>query len=91
MRAGGDLWAHKGVLRLKDEGKEPGERVAADVVVAIAGGGRKVARGHAVLLKGAHHAARVEALDLVHARKGHLAIRFGAGDQRRNRCGDVGS
>ena len=59
VRTRGDLRPHERVLRLEDEGEEPGERVAADVVVAIAGRGREVARGHAVFLKGAHHAAGI--------------------------------
>ena len=80
MRTRGDLRPHERVLRLEDEGEEPGERVAADVVVAIAGRGREVARGHAVFLKGAHHAAGIEALDLLHARKRGLTVRLRARD-----------
>ena len=48
MRAGGDLRAHDGRLRLKQLRKKPLKSVAANVVVAIARGRGKVARADLV-------------------------------------------
>ena len=89
VRAGGDLRPHEGVFRLKDEGKELGKRIPANVVIAIAGGGREMAARHTVFLEGADDAARVDALDVFDARKRLFTVGLGLSDELRYGCGDL--
>ena len=72
--AGGDLRAHNCVLAAQQLGEYRGERVAANVVVAIACGRRKMARRNAVLLESGQHAARVMALNAIQTSKALGAV-----------------
>ena len=67
VRAGSDLRTHQRLLRAEHLRDDLGQRVAANIVVAVAGRGREVARGDAVLLKRAQHAPGVLGFNRVQA------------------------
>ena len=65
MRAAGDLRAHERGLGVEGVGIDALKRIAADVVVAVAGGAHEAAGVHTVLLHGKKHLVLIVFGDLV--------------------------